>query len=487
MRSLQRRRFVLPPPAIALDEASQPLGRGVRAIEWRIWRARLRFAALFVLMPALLFLVCRWYLDLRVVADGLVANTSVVLRAPAPVRIAEVFCHDGESVHRGDALLRLEARAGFEERHVLECSIEARRLRVALFEQGGTLQDVDLGHRGDQLEQARDEQSRADGDYRVALAELERLRKQRDSQAIVLQQDAVRREGDLGVLTARVQAEAARFAGAQSGADLARDVMDRHARLGEDGDLSPLDLQSSAHGLVEAEQDSRAAASSVSALEKEVEKSERLDQLARQLQPLTLSELDARIEAQRERVKALQERRDLWSRIIARREQLSPEQNAGELRNLELELLRTDLHEAETQLRASDARLGNLVLHAEGDLIVDQLFVAAGHLVDQGQPLLSCLDPATQWAVAYLTADQAARVARGQRCRLVLGDLNLELDARVASISRTWVPCPALVPHADDYDLRLPVRIEPCDPRDRARLLPGARLRVLFATPRRPA
>ena len=70
----------------------------------------------------------------------------------------------------------------------------------------------------------------------------------------------------------------------------------------------------------------------------------------------------------------------------------------------------------------------------------------------------------------------------GQSCRILLEDLNVELAGRVTWIARTWVPCPRLIRHADDYELRLPVHIDCEDPLERSQLWPGARFNVLFSS-----
>src|SRR5262245_43948845 len=181
MRSLQRHRHVLTPPGINMNEAAQSLGPSVRSREWILWLNRIRFFSLSVALPVAVILGLRWYWGLRVVASGLVESTTIILRAPAAVRVAQVHCHEGQTVKAGDSLFRLEARANQEQREVVQCLVDQRRVRVDLAQQGGMLLTTDIGVRGDRLEEARAAKSQAEGDHRVAVAELDRLCKTRAS------------------------------------------------------------------------------------------------------------------------------------------------------------------------------------------------------------------------------------------------------------------------------------------------------------------
>ncbi|MEW6747213.1 MAG: HlyD family efflux transporter periplasmic adaptor subunit [Planctomycetota bacterium] len=461
----------------------QSLGLKVRHIEWRIWRARLRYVALIILLPALVISTASWFWNRRVVVDGLIVENTIVLRAPAPVRVAEVLCRDGDHVRRGDPLVRLEARENQEQRAAVECIVAQRQLRVQLAEQGGALTESDIGLRRDRLEEARSEQARVEADYRVARVDLDRLLKAREARVLALQQERAQREGEIGALGERAREADAISRSAEAEEKLAGDTLQSRAELHRSGLISRLDMQRSESDYVAAEQERQASDAYARALREELEAKDRLDDLARRLEPVTILELDAAIVAQKERVGGLRERCDLWKRIVERREQLAPEEDPGELRELELELLRTELQEAQARLSALDAAIGNIIARAEGDGVIDQVLVAPGNIVEQGATLLTYYDPSSLWGIAYFEPDDAARVTAGQRGLLVLEDLGVELASRVSSISRVWVPCPRLIRCEDDYDMRLPVRVDCVHLEDRSKLWPGARFRLLFPRP----
>jgi hypothetical protein len=198
-----------------------------------------------------------------------------------------------------------------------------------------------------------------------------------------------------------------------------------------------------------------------------------------------IASINKRIVAAWLKINAEKERWNLWQEIYDRRRELFPSEQAGgkQLRELELQLLRTDVAEAEALLGKFDEEMGNGLVLAEFDGIIDRIDVALGAIVDQDMPLLTYFDPTVQWVTAYVTPDLSKEALCGRTCRLFPEDSHTPLEGMVSSMGFTRVPCPPQLPEreGDSPDLRVPVHID-CDNRKKMSLLrPNMRVRVVFS------
>ena len=227
----------------------------------------------------------------------------------------------------------------------------------------------------------------------------------------------------------------------------------------------------------------RSLSAAARALETEVDTARDVDTLEEQLGDAGLAELDAQIETARRRVDGVELRAQLWADLAEQRAALGPPDLDGDhLRRLELDLLRTELAEAEARLAALDAEAGNGLVRAQSAGRVDRLFVAAGAVVEAQEPLVSYYDPSAVWITAYATPGVAGKLRAGQGCAVVPEGTDHTLSASVAHLASSWTACPDALRRrlGGTTDLRLPVRID-CVVGDRVVLHPDMRVKITFA------
>jgi multidrug efflux pump subunit AcrA (membrane-fusion protein) len=195
-------------------------------------------------------------------------------------------------------------------------------------------------------------------------------------------------------------------------------------------------------------------------------------------------EIGSRIETAYREVEAALTRRDLWRDILMRRRELFPLDRGGpeRLRELELDLMRTEIEEAEALLAKLDRELGNVIVQAEFEGVIDQVYVSKGDVLEPDAPLVSYFDPSQMWVTAYPTPALSGQAYSGRICRIVLEDSHEPFEGRVRTVGMVWVHCPpALYKKSHEGpDMRIPVRIDCTDRRGMALFRPNMRVKVVF-------
>ena len=224
---------------------------------------------------------------------------------------------------------------------------------------------------------------------------------------------------------------------------------------------------------------------SARAIQKEIITAEEIRELVKERSEANLGEINVRIEEAWCEAETARIRRDLWQDLRDRRRTLLPAGQAeGErLRELELELLDVEIVEAEALLGKLDEELGNLIIRAQFEGVVDQVLVASGDVAEEDMPLASYFDPSKQWVSAYATPELAGKDLAGRPCILLPEGGGDPIDGRVASVGWVWVPCPPQLPQQSGHvpDFRLPVRIECRSREDLESFRPNTRMKVVFS------
>ena len=484
MKTLQRLRHVRRPGLGHVPRQRLEEERAVSRSERRIWFRRIRMLFLPLLLIGLSAALGYRLWTLRTVVDGIVQTNLVVARAPAPVRVAEVFCEPGTRCRLGDPLLRLEALSGQEERRALELLVKKRQLRLALVLAGGKLDTTDLARRGDLVAEADREIRMAEADYNLSVAKFDTLAKEKDLKLIELLKDNRKSAGLITALRERLKEAGALVGKAQAEEQRAEYDAEKSKQLESEG-LTPtreVVLTKSAH------EASRKSVESIEALvrslQSELETAEDIDLLEKQQMEAVVQEIGSRIETAYREVEAALTRRDLWQDILKRRNGLFPLDRGGpeRLRELELELLRTEVEEAEALMAKLDRELGSVIVHAEFNGVVDQVHVSPGDVAEMEAPLASYFDPSEMWVVAYPTPALAGQAYSGRTCTVVPEGTNNPIECRVSSVGLAWVPCPPLLylKSVESPDMRLPVRIDCEDRRGKVVFRPNMRVKVVF-------
>lgn len=485
MRTMQRLRHVRPPDEHEVRRIHSAERRKISRKENRIWVRRLRNFTRLASILLLIALLSWWLLGGRFTADALVESNLVVARAPASVRVAEVYCRQGQRCAVGTPLVRLESLAPAEDRRPLELALEQRRLRLELVLAGGDLGDTDIARRAERFAEAERELENAENDRLLALASLESLLRRRAALELTLREERTERGGVVASLEERVaEAQALVEGGLALTSFTDWDVYSR-TELNVEGVLSDRATAEAlqAQGVAEGEVKGRSAAAR--AVAKELEAARAIAALGQEKLDRSLAEVDAEVEVARTRARAAADRRDQWFAAAGRLREMGAAEGEGEaarLRAIELRLLAVEVAEAEARLAEYDRGVGELVLESRSEGIVERVLAQPGAVYEGGAELVRLFDPAGMHVVAYLDQDQTAKVTRGQSCLLMPLGSSQTFHGRVESIDAVWTPCPPFLPSNDvaSTDLRLPVHIA-CDALDQlTQLGPNMRVRVLF-------
>jgi multidrug resistance efflux pump len=456
----------------------------VAARERRIWLHRLRRSIPVLVAAALLATVFALVIGLRRVADGLVLAHRVEVQAPARVLVAETFVQPGATCAPGDPLIRLAAVTGQSERGRLLALIDSRRHRLAWFDAGGEAEEFGRTLRSDLLAEARLARGEAETEREVALAQLEGLRRERDELQLSLARDIERQEGDIAVLVDREVEAAARVREVQADLALAGFDIEAAEQLNGTGVISRRDVVSSRLERAAYEFSNEGYVASARALASELEAARKTLELDRERGEAALALADARAEAARREVLAVERRMELWAELAEHHARLDPgAPDVPRLRRLRRSVLESELAEAEAQLAAHDEDHGERTITAQTGGVVDQVFVDPGAMLEKDAPLLAYHDPGALRVVAYVTPELAPTVSVGQACRLVAEGDHSEVEAVVASIGSAWTQCPTSLPRRTTRasDLRVPVVIEVPTLELAEHFHPNMRLKITFA------
>jgi multidrug resistance efflux pump len=449
-----------------------------------IWSKRLRRLGLLAVLTLGIGAVTG-VLSRGIVLDGLVVHRNVVEpRAPAAARVTELLVEPGATVRRGDVLLRLE---GLEtaSRRPFEEEVAEHETRLALAHAGGELDGGDVGRRLDFVEQAllHAELSRADHD--VALARLGALEEEREGLAAAHEEERVARAGTTDSLREELSRVTASRERATAESRRAGYDAQRAAALEEDGFASERDSLAAAVESEKALGGVDEAAALVRSRERQLELSTDLSELEARSAEEEMDAMLARIEVAQREVRTNLVRAGLWEGLAEERRSMLPgdDVDGARLRELELELLEARVRRARARLEEHDREIGNRVVRAECDGVVDRVFVRHGSVVDAEAPLLSYYDPDEVQLVVYgAPGAQAEGLRAGAECRVFPVGHGQAVDARIASVALSWVPRPGLL-ERDDPSTRephLPATVELLDGADGAFLSPNRRLRVVL-------
>lgn len=485
MRTLQRLQHRRPPGPRRNDEIKRLEHELVARKERRVWLNRARRIGPWLLIGSAVAAVTVWIAESRTVVDGLVRANLVVARAPADVRVAEVYARPGDRCRKGAPLVRLEGLVGKDERRALALEVERRALRLELARSGGELEITDLGRRRDQAQLAEIEARVAEADRATAAARLEARIREKASESLALRQQHDRTAGEVAATSQRVREADARVEASRAGLDVAGFDAESTAALKKEGITAERDVLSSRseHERALSELESEEAAAE--ALRRDLSKSRRQSELAWEEIQLHADQTDAEIEAGRREIAALAARRDAWSELAELRRELLPEglTDPGRLHELELVLLETELAEAQARLDAFDRETGNVVVEAAFDGVVDQVNAAAGFVVQKEAELVSYYDPGSLSIVAYAKPGQAGRIEAGERCGIYAEGSAARLSGEIAWRAHAWVTTPPLLREDANRPagMRLPLAVEYVPPAGGEPLLaPNQRVRLVF-------
>ena len=489
MRTLQRLRHVQSPRTQDLPRLRRAEERLRDVKEGRVkrrWLRRSFWTVFFVAMA----LAGRWLWGLRLVADGLVRANMHVVVAPAQVRVAELACSPGMEVREGDPLVRLEPLTGQEERRALAMVVEQYRLRLDLVESGGSLEGTDLARRSELIEEADREAIKARSDLLAAQARVRSLEQRRELVAVEMAQAVRNREGQLAMLNEQSESLRAKIGQAEAQKDKLAIDADRERALLSAGAVSESAKEWAETNWDRAMFEMHGLAADSRAAERTRATARDLLGLERERGPLALDSLDAEVEAARREAEAIRVREQLWSRLSERRRDLFPFDEAGldQLSELERELLKAELAEAEARLASAEEAAGGVILYAQFDGVVDRVFVQENGVAEPGAAILTCFDPSSQWVVAFAPPQMIERLRAGQGCRIRPEGMEQKVEGQVHAFGAEWVPCPPELPlRTHGYtDLRRPIRIECSDPEVAGLLQPNMRVKVMFGRKLRP-
>ena len=484
MRSLQKLPQSRPAPPeeqAGLElSARQSLARRERAIWLRRLRGLCSFALLVLLGFGLVWLVG----GMRQVADGLVLANPIVVQAPARVRVLEVTCRPGQSVRRGDPLVRLEPLTGAEERRPLELAVEQARLRLEWFDAGGELWSFGEQLRSDRIADAQRLAREAEAERGVTAARVGSLERERMELALQLEAVGTTREGAVESAEERLAEARANAERAHVGLALSRYDTSASARLKREGVTSSRDLVSKNVIHDEARLASDGMEATQRAAEQELLTARELDDLTARQLDASLGRMDAQIAAAWTEVAAAEERRDLWLAMAEYHSRLDPgaEVDPERVRTLRRALLAAELAGAEARVAELDHRRGDRAVVAESDGVVDEVSVRGGTVVEEGTALVTYHEPAAVRVIAYATPELAPSLAIGQGCRVVVEGGGPTLEGRLVSRGTTWAVCPPFLPQRSSrhVDLRVPLVIEVAEADRVGHLAPNMRLKVVF-------
>jgi multidrug resistance efflux pump len=410
--------------------------------------------------------------------EGLVEAEWVVSRSPARARVVELFVEHGEFVRFGQPLLRLES-LDTTRLDVAAAEVEQHRLRLAIAESGGETGAVDLGRRIDLAERAEIEFRLAKSELEVRTAEVEALVRERIAVDAELAQEQARLVSLHAALEERITAARSSTAAAIENHRLASLDASSVQKLHEDGITSARQADSAISKQANAGHEQDEAESLLRALAVEADGLKREIELESRRREARLDELDARLEKARTQLAGSRTHRDLWRALASSRRELLPADFAGigELRELELELLRSELSEAEARLEAAKREVGSVVVVAAGDGLVEGLLVQVGSAVEADAELVRCYDPNRLRVTAYAEPSQADWFREGSSCLVIPEGAEEECTATVVWSGGAWVSCPPQLESLGrgQGDMRVPIALS-CSAQDGLR--PNMRVRV---------
>ena len=375
--------------------------------------------------------------------EGLVEADWVVSRSPARARVVELFVEHGEFVRFGQPLLRLEALDA-TRLDVAAAEVEQRGLRLEIAESGGETGSVDLGRRIDLAERAEIEFRLAESELEARTAEVEALALERAAVDAELAREQIQLMSLQAALDERITGARATTSVAIENRRLASLDASSARKLHEDGITSARQAHSASSKQTNAEHQQDEAESLVRTLTVEFDGLKREIELESRRREARLDELDARLKKARTQLAGSRTHRDLWRALSSGRRGLLPPDSAGvgELRELELELLRSELSEAEARLETAKREAGSVVVVAEGDGLVERLLVQVGSAVEPDAELVRCYDPDRLRVTAYVEPSQADWLREGSSCLVIPEGAEEECTATVAWSGGAWVSCP---------------------------------------------
>jgi hypothetical protein len=331
----------------------------------------------------------------------------------------------------------------------MEETVQQRRHQVELVEAGGSISDIDPIRRSELVDEAHREHQLAAAAVRTTSARLDALRQQRQRAVVELQQRRISVKGDVDFLRSE-------FAGAE--AELAKSVaehrlkefeQERQKRLGDKGAAVEHEIVAARLELDSATGDVLGHEAALAAARARMKTAKDIDAIEPSRMEASLRELDALIATAETETKALERRGELWRAAAESRQRFVPQdgQKRALLRRTEIDLFRSQQVEAEARLADLDRRVGNLVIRAESDGLVDQVHVRAGDVLEPESPIVTYYNPARQWIDAYAPPHLAAKLQRNHRCSIVLLDTHESLEGQVDSVGRAWVKRPEMLPY----------------------------------------
>lgn len=484
MRGLQRLRHAQ--PATHEETASHRLAvvREIRSRERRLWLYRLRRALPWAVVLLILGAGVRLLSGLSNVADALTHSSSVVVSAPAKVRVAEIFLRPGQSCRRGDPLLRLEALESQAERASFVALVEEHRLRLEWFDAGGEVEEFGRPLRVDLLADAERQAAQASEEIAVVTARIAALRREREDLRLAGMENSARERGNVAVRTEDGIVARTRLEEARSEKELADFESLAASQLHSDGvvaERAVIEKRTERDGSV---QTIEGLIATVIARGHELATGMELSELADQRAEQALAVIDARIETAQAELRATQTKQAGWQTMVEHHRRLAPlvPTEAGRVRALRRQLLSAELAGSRARLEDFDERHGEGLVSALADGIVDRVLVDAGAVVDRDTPLMTYYDPELVRVVAYVTPELAAELTIGEACKIVPEGGGDTLDAHVVSIGAAWVECPKTLPKRSSrtVDLRVPVAIAISQPHDKRRITPNMRMKIVI-------
>lgn len=484
MRSLQRLQHQRPLAPREVTHVQKSEGSTIAKRQAGVRRKRAVRVFTMALVIAAGVLVIHRLLTSRVVVQGLVKTDLVVVRAPARVRVEQLFVTAGQGCETGEVLMQLRAVDADADRKVLELDVARAANKLQIVAAGGDIGSSDLNRRKEMLSDARVQLQIAEAAARQASAEWQALVRQRARTEIELKQARLQADQEVVRMTARAQ----ELEAAAESVGATRVLKELEAEQGEDlhadGLVSERERISSEVGSRIAQQQWQGASVALEAAKSELEHAATMDGLEDERSLAVLSELDARVAAAQRALELELARRELWADVARERGALLPEDPTSpkQLRDLELRLLQIELESAQASLDAFDARVGNTVIKATLTGVVDSVLVREGSIVEEGEVLLRYLDPRGVHVEGYAEPGGDNYLAFGAECTIIPEARARSIKGSVSAISSSWDPCPLplLSDGMPETNPRLSFRVEPQERGERSLLRPGMRVRIVF-------
>ncbi|MEM6675745.1 MAG: HlyD family efflux transporter periplasmic adaptor subunit [Planctomycetota bacterium] len=482
MRSLQRIQHARPreeAPAQAEATVHRLDRRAVWRRERRIWLRRAALLGKLLVLAGVVIAVLVALTGSRIVADGVVRAGVTHVTAPRKMRVADWLVDVGQELVPGDPIVRLTPVERDTQRLVLRARVEAARARLGWFDAGGEQELLGIDQRIDRVVEAERNEA-------LALAQVAALQStlavRTEAVALAsseLEELRVDNAGRIAEVEARRKSAVADVERAEVESEFTILNAKRSTQLRDDGILS----QAAVDEAVTGRDASLAIVDSLRAalLQIDVEGSN-LKRVAAASEERAARALDVAVAEKEEAlaaVAAAEARAAAFAQEAAHHRSLAPEDplEPGPLREARRAQLVADLMVAGAALSSHDEEVGEILIEAQTDGVVDEVLEAQGVVVEAGTVLLRHRDTRDAQIVAYVSPATAATLEVGATCEVRCVPEQTSAEAMITAVGGVWIEAQNVpARRSDERRVAVTVELAPEAPEFRA----NARVKAVF-------